>query len=186
MNKLKILKHIEIADNSVFIDNTELLTLPETMNFAEFAMSVYKKFEIKYPKFHKMSNMCKLGFLGAELLLKNTELNNTDKQDIALVFSCKSSSLHTDTEYQNSLKEIPSPALFVYTLPNIFIGEICIRNRFQGEEMMFVQEIFDKEILFDYTRMLFNEKKAKFSLTGFVDFDENNNYFASIYLLEKS
>ena len=33
---------------------------------------------------------------------------------------------HADSYY-------PSPALFVYTLPNIVTGEIAIRNKYYGE-----------------------------------------------------
>src|SRR5207344_2311284 len=47
-----------------------------------FLNSVYAHFGIAYPKFHKMDSLCKLGFLAAEILLKNRtpekKLNETE------------------------------------------------------------------------------------------------------------
>ena len=49
-------------------------------------------------------------------------------------------SLDTDIKYLATTKELPSPSVFVYTLPNIMIGEICIRNHFKGESFFFISE----------------------------------------------
>ncbi len=185
MDNLQIIRHIEIKNNSVFIDNTEIINSTSEDDFNAFAKKLYTYLKIKYPKFYKMSAMCKLGFLASEFLLKNIDITDIDKHKVSQVLACKASSLKTDTEFQDSLSSIPSPATFVYTLPNIVTGEICIRNGFKGEEMMFIAESFDKEFMMQYTKILFDENKADISLTGFVDYDEKNNYFASLYLIKK-
>jgi hypothetical protein len=41
------------------------------VNFATFIKALYKKETISYPKFYKMDNLSKLGFLGAEMLLRD-------------------------------------------------------------------------------------------------------------------
>ena len=47
-----------------------------------FLKTIYKEFKISYPKFYKMDGMARLGFLGAEFLLKDE--NQTE--DCTLLF----------------------------------------------------------------------------------------------------
>lgn len=180
---MDVLKHIEIKEGSINEDGVQIVSFTDTDDFSAFAKHLYKHLEIAYPKFYKMSNMCKLGFLASEFLLQNFEISEEEKGRIALALACKSSSLNTDTDYQKSIVDVPSPALFVYTLPNIVTGEICIRNGFKGEEIMLVQEQYDQEFTFQYTQILFDEGRTDLCLTGFIDYDENNIYFASLFLL---
>jgi len=183
IKKVKELKHIQIAKNTIYIDDKLLLNYEAYCSFNIFIKNVYKQFDINYSKFYKMSNMCKLGFIASELLLMDFDLNTIDKNKVAVVLSCKSSSLNIDIEYQKSITQIPSPALFVYTLPNIVIGEICIKNGFKGEEMMFVSENFNKIFLFNYIVELFQNQEL--CIAGFLDYDENDNYLADMYLVKK-
>ena len=182
---MKTLKHIEIKDQSVFVDGQSTIAYPVEPDFTSFVRAIYKQKEISYPKFHKMSNMCKLGFLGTEFLLEGKDLSVIEKSRVAVVLACKSSSLQADVEYSKSMSDIPSPALFVYTLANIVTGEICIRHGFRGEELMLVQEEFDYDLLMNYVQILFGEDKTDLCITGFVDFDEESNYWTNLYLIEK-
>ena len=182
---MKTSKHIEIKEQSVFVDGKRESTFSDEPDFSSFARVLYKNKEYNYPKFHKMSHMCKLGFLGVEFLLEGKDISFLDKSRVAVVLACKSSSLQADVEYSKSMSDIPSPALFVYTLPNIVTGEICIRHGLKGEELMLVQEEFDYGFLMNYVEVLFNEKKTDLCITGYVDFDEESNYWANLYLIEK-
>ncbi|MBN1926986.1 MAG: hypothetical protein JW798_14230 [Prolixibacteraceae bacterium] len=180
---MDVFKHIEIKEGSIYEDGVQIESFTDTDDFSAFAKYLYKQLEITYPKFYKMSNMSKLGFLATEFLLQNFEISDDEKCRVALALACKSSSLNTDTEYQKSIADVPSPALFVYTLPNIVTGEICIRNGFKGEEIMLVQEKFDREFMFQYAQILFDEGHTNLCVTGFIDYDENNIYFASLFLI---
>ncbi|MBX9448628.1 MAG: hypothetical protein KL787_02435 [Taibaiella sp.] len=66
-------------------------------------------------------------------------------------FANQSSSLDTDIRHQNSIQDpgqfYPGPAIFVYTLPNIAIGEVSIRHQLQTESMFLIQEVYDRESL---------------------------------------
>ncbi|MBK8352131.1 MAG: hypothetical protein IPL21_10695 [Saprospirales bacterium] len=42
--------------------NDELLLKNESNDFETFASTLYKQLDIKYPKFYKMDNLCKIGF----------------------------------------------------------------------------------------------------------------------------
>src|SRR5690606_15764955 len=129
--KLYITSHLTIQNNKVILDDKELFR-SESEDFSAFSKEAYKHFEINYPKFFKMDNLSKLAFLGAEIILKKELLNDTDN-DIALVFANRSSSLDTDYILQKTITDkanyYPSLAVFVYTLPHIFMCVISIRHK---------------------------------------------------------
>ena len=97
-----------------------------------------------------MDNLCKLGWLCSEILLKKDSgepnvdqqklLQDVPAESVCLLLCNANSSLDTDLRYFDTISQMASPALFVYTLPNIVIGEICIRNGFQGENMFLIRD----------------------------------------------
>jgi hypothetical protein len=126
-------------------------------SLADFLLSVYHHFGINYPKFYKMDNLSKLGWLASEILLKDSFRKGEYKPAaIGVVLANASSSLDTDIKYYETVKDIASPALFVYTLPNIVIGEICIRNHFEGENAFFIFEEFDAGFFEQFSSNLIN------------------------------
>ncbi len=134
-----------------------------------------------------MDNLSKLAFLAADLLLKSENLNE-EENNIALIFSNKASSLNTDRKHQASIENeaeyFPSPAVFVYTLPNICMGEISIKHRLYSENSFFIFDRFNAEHLQLYANSLLRSKKADKVLCGWVDID-TNSYKAFLYLVEK-
>lgn len=157
-----------------------------SQEFSDFSKAAYKHLEISYPKFFKMDNLSKLAFLAADVILKNEDLGE-EENNIALVFSNKASSLDTDRKHHNSIQNageyFPSPAVFVYTLPNICLGEISIRHRLYSENSFFIFERFNAEHLHSYANSLLRSGKAESLLCGWVDYDENE-YEAFLYLVD--
>jgi hypothetical protein len=181
-----ISEYCVIENNSVTINGNKHFE-SEELTFSEFAKTIYKKFEIDYPKFFKMDGLSKLAFLASEIILK--KVASTDEEnDIALVFSNKSSSLDTDVKYQDSItsKEeyFPSPAVFVYTLPNICIGEVSIKHNLKSENAFFVFDELPSEFIKNYAEVLLETQKAEKVLCGWVEFYQEN-YKAVVYLVEK-
>ncbi len=172
-----------IIENSRITVNEQIIFESKTENFSDFAKETYKTLELNYPKFHKMDNLSKLAFLASEMILKNDDHSKT-----ALVFANKSSSLDTDFKYQESINSeenyFPSPAVFVYTLPNICIGEISIRHKMQTENIFFVLDDFDEEFLNNYAQQLLLSRKADKVLCGCVEIYKEN-YKAFVYLLTR-
>jgi hypothetical protein len=64
---------------------------------------------------------------------------------------------------------IASPALFVYTLPNIVMGEIAIRNQFKGENTFFVSAQNDISFVEKYIEMLFANGVADLVMAGNIE-----------------
>jgi uncharacterized protein YqgQ len=156
-------------------------------DFSTFIKNAYKFLKTDYSKFFKMDNLSKLAFLAANVLLKKENLNE-EENNIALIFSNKASSLDTDRKHQaaieNDAEYFPSPAVFVYTLPNICLGEISIKHRLYSENSFFIFDRFNAEHLQLYANSLLRSGKAEKVLCGWVDLDENS-YDAFLYLVEK-
>ncbi len=159
-----------------------------TEDFSTFIKNAYKFLQTDYSKFFKMDNLSKLAFLAADVLLKKENLNEEEENNIALIFSNKASSLDTDRKHQaaieNDAEYFPSPAVFVYTLPNICLGEISIKHRLYSENSFFIFDRFNAEHLQLYANSLLRSGKAEKVLCGWVDLDENS-YDAFLYLVEK-
>ena len=64
--------------------------------------SVYLHYNIDYPKFFKMDNLCKLAFLSAEILLQGTDvLQKYPSEQIGIILENASSSLEYDRKHHN-------------------------------------------------------------------------------------
>jgi len=181
-----ISKYCQIENNAVFVNGEKLFEL-ENIGFSEFIKNAYKEFKIEYPKFFKMDNLSKLAFVTSEIILK--EVGKIDQEnDIAIVFANQSSSLDTDVKYQNSIQDkenyFPSPAVFVYTLPNICVGEISIKHQLKSENAFFVFENFNAEFITNYANQLIESGKAESVLCGWVEFYQEK-YKSFVYLVGK-
>ena len=143
---------------------------------SSYFASIYKAMGISYPKFFKMDNLCKLGFLASELTMKSANLEyDTEKRDWSVIIYNHCSSLDDDKVYQQTIQEMdnfyPSPAVFVYTLSNIVTGEIAIRHKIMGESCSYIEEAFRPESLIDASQMtLSNAKGIHHLLIGWVDY----------------
>ncbi|WP_430813712.1 hypothetical protein [Carboxylicivirga sp. RSCT41] len=184
MENSQIIKEVNIENGKVLVDNAVFFT-GETNEPGPFLKSLYKRLNLKYNKYFKMDPLSKLGFLATEVLLLNEGIAN-ETDEVAIVLANASSSLNTDVKYQESIKEIPSPSVFVYTLPNIVIGEISIKNKFYGEHMFFVQPSYNKKELLDYTACLFNTTPCKHAIVGWVDVDTRGDYSARLMLCQNN
>jgi hypothetical protein len=184
--KTHIQSYITIQNNEIVLNGTSVFKIEPT-DFADFSKQAYRNFDIQYPKFFKMDALSKLAFLGSELLLSPI-ISSEQENNIALVLSNKSSSLDTDVKYQESISDkenyFPSPAVFVYTLPNICLGEISIRHQLKSENSFFIFEAFNPEFVSNYLNILLNSNKAEMVLCGWVEFF-NDNYKAFLCTISK-
>lgn len=165
------IKHIcEISNGQVWLDG-ELLLDAEDGTFLSFIHNVYRTQNINYPKFFKMDPLCKLAVLGSSLILD--KIPNPGNRDIALVFANKSSSSDIDLKHQESIADkanyFPSPANFVYTLPNIAIGEVSIKYGLKTESAFFLFDSFNKPFLCGYSAALLQQNRADLVLCGWIE-----------------
>jgi hypothetical protein len=172
-----------VISKNIVVKNNEKIFLLNADNIQSFLLSTYHYLKIDYPKFYKMDNLSKLGFLATEVLLKDEDVvKEIERNKVGLVFTNANASLDADVKYFQSAKEFASPGLFVYTLPNIVMGEICIRNHFKGENTFFVFEDFNADFIEQYVSDLFNNNIIQLCICGWVDvLDEN--YKAVLFLV---
>ncbi|MCM4158824.1 hypothetical protein FHG64_01000 [Antarcticibacterium flavum] len=171
--------YVHIRDNRIYLNGKVVFSLENTLEM-DFLKQAYKRLELKYPKYHKMDRISKLGILATSVLFDDTSIAPTT----ALVFSNATSSLDTDRAHFASMKEIVSPAIFVYTLPNIVMGEISIRYHLQSENSFFISRTFNAPLLADYSEILLNTGKAAAVVSGWIDL-KNEEYDVFLCLIKE-
>ncbi len=167
------MKTCTIENNTITLNGSVLFTDKST-SFTDFSKKALKALQMEYPKFFKMDNLSKLAFLAAEVLLR--PFSQSEKNGVALVFANRSASLDTDRKHQASIANpqeyYPSPAVFVYTLPNICLGEISIRHQLHTEGSFFVFDSYQQAAPFlqTYSQALLAQGVAEHVLTGWLDY----------------
>ena len=151
---------------------------------------LYRAYIGDYPKFFKMDTLSKLGFVASEMLLKDEGKERfVSREDRAVVLFNKTASLQADTNYQATIQDpenfFPSPAAFVYTLPNIVTGEIAIRNKYYGETSFIVVESCDAHIMARQLMNAFQDPMTQSLLGGWLDCNDENHFEARLFLVEK-
>ena len=147
-------------------------------------VELYRRYAGDYPKFFKMDTLCRLGFVAAEILLNGQMVNDQMVNGIdAVILANRSASIKNDTDYLATISEgnyYPSPALFVYTLPNIVTGELAIRHRIQGETSFYV--LNQPEDLEPIVRSTLNAQHSTV-LAGWCECSEPNRFYAKIQII---
>lgn len=174
--ELNVISYSKITNNKVIYKGNEVsIQRTESSWFHD----IYRSLKLSYPKFFKMDHLSKAGFLASEFLLQEEITDReTPKKDIAILLMNRSASLDDDRMYQKTIQDkenyFPSPAVFVYTLPNIVTGEIAIRNKIMGETSFFVSETFSPKQLYQLSVTAFTDPDIKRVICGWTDYELNN------------
>ena len=182
--EIRCTREVRIENSSVFINN-ELIFHSEEPDFGTFIRDTYKKTGGNNLKFYKMDDLCKLGYVAAEYLLKDKTFAPLE---MGMLLANAASSLHTDIRHQQLIDregdQAASPAVFVYTLPNVVSGEICIRHKIQGENTFFITKAYQPEKLERYARIVMQKGKLNYCIIGWCELLKNT-YKAVFKLIEK-
>lgn len=183
-----MIKHqVYISPNEVKVDGK---ALAHNEKGSALLTELYRNNIGDYPKFFKMDTLSKLGFIASELLL-NIEGNRSfePREDRAVILFNRNASLQADTHYQSTIQDpehfFPSPAAFVYTLPNIVTGEIAIRNKYFGETSFIVIDDYDEHIIMKNLDIAFQDPVTTSIIGGWVDCSDEEHFEARIFLMEK-
>ena len=179
---LKLLRSCAIQRGTIQVDGATVFA-ESADSFAAFARAAFQDLALDYPKFFRMDNLSRLGFLAAEHLLAGQPLPKASEADrTGVVLANATSSLDTDLRYAaQQQRGLASPALFVYTLPNIVVGEICIRHGIKGENLLFIAERYDAAAQVAYVANLFANHRLDRCLGGWLDL-VGEEYQAFFYL----
>ncbi len=146
-----------------------------------------------WPKFFKMDTLSKAGFVATELLLKKLDERRCGSEEFiqnrSIVLFGSTASLCADRNYQETIQNkdnyYPSPALFVYTLPNIVTGEIAIRNHWRGESSFYVLEAPDAAQMAFHLACAFQDSVTESILAGWVDSRNNDDFQVFMTLIRR-
>lgn len=174
MSSLQI-NHIRLKGNQ-FFDGVKITEFQELKE-------LYKSLSIDYPKFHKMDKLSQM----AMIMTHSLSLLEPLEKDTLLLFANSISSFNTDVKHQQSIQPeayFPSPANFVYTLPNISLGEIAIKYQLKNENLFLVCNQFSSTLFTKHTSIYFNEG-AETALCLWID-DHDNDLDGFAFLLKKN
>lgn len=144
-------------------------------NFDVIIREHYKDLQIKDIKFFKMDDLSKLGVIAVTRLLQNFDsFDRYDQYQKGFFLANSVSSLESDIKHQNIIDnegdQFVSPAVFVYTLPNIVLGEAAIKNKFKGENSFFLTNSIDKLDMIDVLLSLAHKSSLKLVVVGWCEF----------------
>ena len=180
---VQVISSCRIQSGKVTVNEASVFSASDE-EFPAFLKAAYRALALAYPKFFKMDKLCQLAFIGSEFLLKSITKTFRD-DEVALCFFNKSSSLDTDRRHQELINEGKkiSPALFVYTLPNIMMGEIAIKNKWYGENLLILRPDFNFEEWSIEADLLISSGKANYCLGGWVEV-LRDKYELNLFLVE--
>lgn len=185
---MKRIANIEITTTGAWVDGQQIAIEPDEGK--ALLTALYKQEVGDYPKFYKMDPLAKLGFLAAELLLKRIDEEHfVEREDRAIVLVNRSASRAADQKYESTIQTgddyFPSPADFVYTLPNIVTGEIAIRHHYHGETTFLVVDQEDEALLELLVQQAFEDTMTTSALCGWLECQDENHFEARLSLVEK-
>ena len=183
----KVLHTVEITPKTVFVDGVQLETEGEGK---ALLTHIYKRRIGEYPKFYKMDLLSRLGFIASELLIAaEGDERFTSHPDRGVILFNKTSSVVADKEYQKSISDLsdyyPSPAAFVYTLPNIVTGEIALRNQYHGETSFYILPENNQTVIDEVIHSALNDAHMQSVIGGWIDCESDNDFNATLKLIVK-
>lgn len=154
----------------------------KSADFGTFIREAFKSRGENNMKFYKMDDLCKLGYVAVAWLLDGIEFG---EEECGMVLSGKYGCLNTDMKHQQIIDKegdaASSPAVFVYTLPNVVAGEISIRHHIKGENTWFWSDDRMMSDLKHYATLMAGASDLRYCIIGHLDF-LNGEYFAKFEL----
>ena len=176
---------VRITQDEIVVDGNRL---DVKSHGKEMLTEVYKTKIGNYPKFYKMDMLSRLAFVASELLIGCDEENDDHSNDRAVVLFNHSSSIIADRQYLKSIEKddfYPSPAAFVYTLPNITTGEIALRNGYHGETSFYLLAERNEKLMQRVIKSTFIDRDIKSVIGGWIDCPSEDEFECEISLFCK-
>ena len=179
---------VHITPSYVEVDGKELIVLSDDENCLT---AIYKEYVKDYPRYYKMDGLSRLGFLATELLLQaaHEECNTAFLHNASVVFVSRSGSLADDKKHQSTIASaesyFPSPAVFVYTLPNIVTGEVAIRHSIYGETAAYILDEKNEAQIEQLLSLSLHDPATSCVLGGWLEFVDSANFEADLIVLKR-
>ena len=184
-----ILHRVHITPSSLSVDGK---TYETTSQGKALLTEIYKQHIGDYPKYYKMDMLCRLVFVATELLVKQEE-ETVEGEERGVILFNRTSSIDSDRKHIATIVEqsLPSPSIFLYTLPNIVTGEIAIKHNYKGETSLYILEeknekLMKQLLMSQIIGSTLQQSDVKSILTGWADYLDEENFEADIMIVIKN
>lgn len=164
------------------------LTRHPELPFDRFIRERYRALGDPNMKFSKMDDLCKLAYVASCELLAGRSLPYPAER-IGVVMANRSASLDSDRRHQAILDSADpcgaSPAVFVYTLPNIMLGQVAIRHGLKGESTFLAFPDKSANFIRNYARSLITCGRMDAVVWGWCELYDGD-YDCELTLTEKT
>lgn len=144
-------KEMRATNTYTQTESVELSEIDCNSDFKTYIKGLFASVSEPYMKFSKMDDYCRLGTTAVQLLLdKAGGVSQYDPYEIALIVNTDTGCIESDLSHWDNItadEYVSSPTIFVYTLPNVVAGEICIKNKFKGEGVTLVGNADDPKTI---------------------------------------
>jgi 3-oxoacyl-[acyl-carrier-protein] synthase-1 len=171
---------VRITSETAEVDGT---SIPLSCNGKDMLTELYRTLSSDYPRFYRMDVLSRLAFVAFELLRKAMGKGTLSGCD-AMLFN-RSSSILSDRKHQGTISVpgefFPGPATFVYTLPNVMLGEVAIRHDMKGATSLIILPEKDSTLMSQlvYAAML-KSSCPDGMVAGWIDCPDENEFEAEI------
>lgn len=180
---LKVTRSVTITPQAAVVDGERL---PLSKSGKALLTEIYNNYMTGYQKFHRMDLMSKLVILATELLVREQE---SDGESCSLILFNGSSSIISDRIHNDSIKDVdnfyPSPSRFLFTLPNISLGEAAINYNYTGETSLYILDRRDEELMQQIVESIMQCSDIKRLITGWVDCCDEECFEADLKIITK-
>ena len=178
------LHRVRISPDGIMLDGSALDT---TDTGAAMLTEAYKKYVGDFPKFYKMDPFSRLTMLACSLLMGTARSTAQDGDRCGILLFNRSGSILQQRRHIESIKSeegfYPSPAIFIYTLPNIVMGEIAIKYGFKGETSLYILGRKDEGLMSSVREATIHTSGLQTLITGWVECDREDDFEADFELL---
>ena len=151
---------------------------------AALLTEIYKTCLDDNPKFYKMDLFSRVAYLASAMLLREEK----EVEEMPFILFNRSSSVLADRHHLRSCHGpegfYPSPSAFIYTLPNVVMGDLAVHYGLKGETTLLILPEKDEALMERITGSVFTQTGARMMLTGWADAAEPTQFEADLKIIQ--
>ena len=151
---------------------------------AALLTEIYKTCLDDNPKFYKMDLFSRVAYLASAMLLREEK----EVEEMPFILFNRSSSVLADRHHLRSCNGpegfFPSPSVFVYTLPNVVMGDLAVHYGLKGETTLLILPEKDEALMERITGSVFTQTGARMMLTGWADAADETCFEADMKIIQ--
>ena len=178
---LRVTARVQISPQGLWVNGERCGLRQEG---AALLTEIYKTCLDDNPKFYKMDLFSRVAYLASALLLREEK----EVEEMPFILFNRSSSVLADRHHLRSCNGpegfFPSPSVFVYTLPNVVMGDLAVHYGLKGETTLLILPEKDEALMERITGSVFTQTGARMMLTGWADAADETCFEADMKIIQ--